>query len=400
MRGAELACWRRLDCLYSGPTSDLVQWWKVSSKIRWLLLHACRIEHAWKILSIARRTSPIVLSMMASPRVPTLFWQQLPLAASRVRYLDLRLYTLVDHDYITVWELDIVPALSKLPLVALRVCRIHNMYLHAMGEERVHVDPTWRLEAAHLAEAIAKQVTSLQLISIGNGVEVMNNKLHRYRFCGHAMWWRIVPVPNHGAPLSGGVVERADSSDFGEPEGEYDDEDESDVIMEGEELGEETQDVDEKPDDVDEIDDIDEADEENEENEDVSAAEDSEDGDDDGDGDDDNDGSTIEDHEHDYPEANGDEDCGSQGSRSDSEGSMTRDRIAVAHLLTRILGPNKSRRMVSISRDLSEYAGEYMESSNFTETSAFDDDLWTRLEHSMVPREPVSEPHRDQDIGF
>jgi len=60
--------------------------------------------------------------------------------------------------------------------------------------------------------------------------------------------------------------------------------------------------------------------------------------------------------------------------------------------LTKTLGPKGSRRMVPISRHLGEHIRIYMESTEFTQTSAFDDELLERLARTVVPREVVSEP--------
>ncbi|KAH9932568.1 uncharacterized protein B0H18DRAFT_986283 [Fomitopsis serialis] len=85
---SETACWKQLDRAYTGSYVDFMRW-RVACKVRWLLLDGDRFEHAWKALSIVRRTSPVVLSMQISPQSPPEFWQHVVHIAPQIRYLDL-----------------------------------------------------------------------------------------------------------------------------------------------------------------------------------------------------------------------------------------------------------------------------------------------------------------------
>jgi len=154
--------------------------------------------------------------------------------------------------------------------------------MHDMDEARVKVYPHWSTVMCAIAAYIADKVTSLYIISIGEGVQVYNRELSR-RFCGHALWWRI--IPNDELPSAN---------------------------MDNEEDAE--------------------------------------------------------------------------------EGSIHGETIDPNPKLAVTLDPNASRKLVPISRDLGEHIRIYMESSEFTETSAFDDELFERLARTVVPREVVSEP--------
>ncbi|KAH9935380.1 uncharacterized protein B0H18DRAFT_975620 [Fomitopsis serialis] len=81
-----------------------------------------------------------------------------------------------------------------------------------------------------------------------------------------------------------------------------------------------------------------------------------------------------------------------------SFGSSSRDindeesdrQVDINPELARDLGPNASRRMTPISQNMGERIRAYMESSKFTATSAFDDELFVQLARAVDPGEVVS----------
>jgi len=75
---------------------------------------------------------------------------------------------------------------------------------------------------------------------------------------------------------------------------------------------------------------------------------------------------------------------------SDGDSTQGEERFDLNPNLAKTLGPNASRRMIPISRNLGEHIRAYMESSKFTETSAFDDELFEQLARTVVPYEVVS----------
>ncbi|KAH9839001.1 uncharacterized protein C8Q71DRAFT_747100 [Rhodofomes roseus] len=326
----ETACWSRdIDRAY-GTREDFTQW-TISCRVRWLMFDLVHNENAAnKLLPIMERTSPVVLSLQ---RLPTMekpsFWKGFAISAPRIRYLDLTLASDMLLETKLVFRIHALPALSQLPLVALRLCRVKpaSLYVHDMDESRVIVYPGWRLAMRDLASDIAKAVTSLSVLCVGEGALVLNDALSRYRFCGPALWWRIVPN-DEPAPSE----RESDGEGAEDEEGEDDDED----------------------------------------------------NDDGGDSDEEADGSDEE----------GSDDYGGKGSEGEaSENESDEDEDASTQKLTVILGPDRSRRMVPISRDLGEHIRAYLESSKFTETSPFNDELFALLERTAVPREPVAEPY-------
>ncbi|KAH9935368.1 uncharacterized protein B0H18DRAFT_1114126 [Fomitopsis serialis] len=302
----ETACWGYLDWAY-GTSEDFTNW-EITFKVRWLMLHS---ESDWssvsQILPILQRTLPVVLSLQGLPALlerPMMFWPEFVRIAPRIRYLDLTLSCTdtLDSDFNMYWTDRVFSALSELPLFALRLCRSGKLYAHDMDESRLTVYPRWSSAICDLAAHIAGMVTSLHIISVGEGVQVYNRELSRYRFCGHALWWRIVP---NDEPPSANVDREEDAGESvhsGSSDGDVDDE------------------------------------------------------------------------------------------GSAEEGSTHGETIDPNPKLARTLGPSASRKMVPISRDLGEHIRIYMESSEFTETSAFDDELFERLARTAVPREVVSEP--------
>ncbi|KAH9935361.1 uncharacterized protein B0H18DRAFT_975524 [Fomitopsis serialis] len=294
---AETACWGYLDRAY-GTSEDFTQW-KIACKIRWLMLGSESKSSAPQILPILQRTSPVVLSLQDLPAMLDMtFWQDFIHSAPRIRYLDLTISSDSMVEVSMYWTSMALSALSRLPLVALRLCRkrVSGIYMHDMDESRVAVYPRWSSVICSLAVLIAGTLTSLHVISVGEGVQVLNDELSRYRFCGHALWWRIVP---NDEPPSANVDRDEDAGEVYTP-----------------------------------------------------------------------------------------------GALTGIEDSSTHDgeTIDPNPKLTKTLGPNASRKMVPISRDLGEHIRVYMESSSFTETSAFNDELLERLARTAVPREVVSEP--------
>lgn len=223
-------------------------------------------------------------------------------------------------------------ALSQLPLVALRLSRVKydNVCVHGVYENGVVGQCShWRSAVHDLAADIADKITSLSVMSIGEGMQTTVDGVPGHCLIGPASWWRIVandepPSTTLDGECEEHIRENNDSGDFNE--------------------------------------------EDSASNEEVNGSDD---------------GSDDEDYnvEDEFSE----ESC---------ESSSTQDEDEFESNLTsaETLGPNASRRLVSISRDLGEHIRAYMLSSEFTEISAFDDELFERLSRTVVPRGVGSEP--------
>lgn len=84
------------------------------------------------------------------------------------------------------------------------------------------------------------------------------------------------------------------------------------------------------------------------------------------------------------------------GHRDEARDDDSDEAIHTAHVhLDAVLEPNFSRRMTPISREFGEHIREYLESSEFTETSPFDDGLLETLAQTLPRVEPESDMASD-----
>ncbi|TFY58407.1 hypothetical protein EVJ58_g6439 [Rhodofomes roseus] len=307
----ETPCWGELDYVY-GDWQGLARW-QTALRVRWLMLSMMYEREAEQLPAILQRTSPIILSLERFPtmiQMGTSFWGRFVRSAPRIRYLDLTLSSDTLSEVKWNWTCLALQSLSQLPLEALRLPCVEPSGFHASGHEALvtfYPHTAWHSVMCRLAAEIAGSITSLRVISVGQGVLVRSPERSLYRFCGTEVWWRIVPNDEPGFPEDSEDGDKEDSI-----EGRKD---AKDGEGEGEEEGE---------------------------------------GEGEGEEDEEQDGDSVQ-------------------------------------TLTVVLGPKRSRRMVPISRDLGDHIRAYLESSEFTETSLFNDELLARLERTVVPREPVSE---------
>ncbi|KAH9932569.1 uncharacterized protein B0H18DRAFT_986285 [Fomitopsis serialis] len=326
------ASWVSLDHAY-GTSLDFSQW-EMAGKVRWLMVDwVCNSTNARRTLPTIQRTSPVILSLRRLPVVlDTDFWPEFIRSAPNVRYLDLTLSSSESMAEVRRnWTGETLSALSRLPLVALHLCRRRwdNVIAQGIGEDQVIGSGLqffrWRSAAYNLAVDIADKITSLSVISVGEGVQVTDEGIPGTRLCGPALWWRVVASDELSSITLKG--EREEHMRQNEDSRSCDEEDSAS-------------------------------------NEEIDGPEDEE-----------------SDGKDQIPELG-------------SESSSTQDEDESEYNLTsaEMLGTNASRRLVPISRDLGEHIHAYLVSSEFTETSAFDDELFERLSRTVVPRGVRSEP--------
>lgn len=234
--------------------------------------------------------------------------------------------------------------LASLPLVAVRICWVQAMFAHDMDKSRVGHLRIWRLSARSIASDIAEALPSLRVIAIGDGVNVYNDALARHRFCGAEIWWCIVPEESllSSSQARAGQDDEPDTAEdeYGERSGNGHSRNCPDSIEIGEESGE-TSDSDLEG---------------------GSGLGGSQQGSSELDS-----KSTDKDDERSNSGTNDDEE--SQSASDDDDAGSYRLDDGALHCT---LGPNKSRRMLPISRDFGEHIREYLESERFTESSPFD----------------------------
>ncbi|KAH9932566.1 uncharacterized protein B0H18DRAFT_1115808 [Fomitopsis serialis] len=326
LASAEKACWSSLDYAY-GDSRDFMRW-KIDCKVRWLELVPEPDIRAWEMLSVTRRTSPVVLSLEVSATLGFVFWYNLTCTAPHLRYLDIRLsYGIMERE--SFWEYYASKTFSRLPLVALRLSMVdYDMYEYTVDEKspRFMICLNWNVRARDLAAKLADKIPSLRIISIGEGRMLFDSGPQRFCFIGRAQWWTITTADGHDCETS---------EDSGNSEGE-------DVDEEGLNSEEEADGAEALQDDL-----------------------------------------FIENME----DINGSQ--SGEGYRDEAMDEARDDDSDEAIHLDALLEPNLSRRMTPISRQFGEHIRGYLESGEFTETSPFDDGLLRTLAQTL-PREPES----------
>ncbi|KAH9900894.1 hypothetical protein C8Q73DRAFT_742646 [Cubamyces lactineus] len=142
-------CWPTLDEAHIDARDLIV--WPLSSRVRWLDLDVLRGGYSAEAIAAVNRMNPRVLSCAYTIDADNLFWTRLPVIASDLCFLDVRLLELSGHP-----RKYMILHLSSYPMLTVVFLCIRAFYQLA--------DPSEEIE--EIANSIARRNTRLQFVGI------------------------------------------------------------------------------------------------------------------------------------------------------------------------------------------------------------------------------------------